>query len=81
MLQLSVMQVIQSIAQWWICDWRPSKYVKDDNSNAELDSMLSYGRHLTGFRFLTRIGMNLVRILIGYVSGANALGLYYIAYK
>ena len=80
-LQLSVMQVIQSIAQWWICDWRPSKYVKDDNSNAELDSMLSYGRHLTGFRFLTRIGMNIDRILIGYVSGANALGLYYIAYK
>ena len=75
------MQVIQSIAQWWVCDWRPSKYVPDDKLSQELDSTLSYGRHLTGFRFLTRIGMHLDRILIGYVSGANALGLYHVAYK
>jgi len=80
-LQLSVMQVTQSIAQWWVCDWRPSKYVKDDRLNAELNSTMSYGKHLTGFRFLTRIGMHLDRILIGYVSGANALGLYSVAYK
>ena len=80
-LQLTSMQLVQSIAQWWICDWRPSKYVRNDPLNAELDSTLSYGKHLTGFRFLTRIGMNLDRILIGYISGASALGLYQIAYK
>ena len=80
-LQLAVMQVAQSIAQWWVCDWRPSKYVKDDKLNAQLSSTMSYGKHLTGFRFLTRIGMHLDRILIGYVSGANALGLYSVAYK
>ena len=80
-LQITVMQVTQSIGQWWICDWRPSKYVKDDKLDAELGSTLSYGKHLTGFRFLTRIGMHLDRILIGYVSGANVLGLYSVAYK
>ena len=80
-LQLSVMQVTQSVAQWWVCDWRPSKYVKDDKLNAQLGSTMSYGKHLTGFRFLTRIGMHLDRVLIGYVSGANALGLYSVAYK
>ena len=80
-LQLSVMQIVQSIAQWCVCDWRPSKYVNDDELNAELNSTLSYGKHLTGFRFLTRIGMHLDRILVGYVSGANALGLYSVAYK
>jgi O-antigen/teichoic acid export membrane protein len=80
-LQLVVMQIVQSIAHWWFCDWRPSKYVQDDGLNTELSSMLSYGKHLTGFRFLTRIGMHLDRILIGYLSGANALGLYYVAYK
>ena len=80
-LQLSVMQVVQSIAQWWVCDWRPSKYVKDAQMDAELGSTMSYGKHLTGFRFLTRIGMHLDRILIGYVSGANAVGLYSVAYK
>jgi O-antigen/teichoic acid export membrane protein len=80
-LQLSVMQIVQSIGHWWVCDWRPSKYVRDDSLNAELSSMMSYGKHLTGFRFLTRIGMHLDRIVIGYFSGANALGLYYVAYK
>ena len=80
-LQLAVMQVIQSIAQWLVCDWRPSKYVPDDKLNAELDSTMSYGKHLTGFRFLTRIGMHLDRILIGYISGASVLGLYSVAYK
>ncbi len=80
-LQLAVMQVAQSIGQWLVCDWRPSKYVKDDKLDAELGETLSYGKHLTGFRFLTRIGMHLDRILVGYVSGANALGLYYVAYK
>ena len=80
-LQLSVMQVTQSIAQWWVCDWRPSKYIKDDKLDAELSAIVSYGKHLTGFRFLTRIGMHLDRILIGYVSGASALGLYSVAYK
>ena len=80
-IQLVVMQLVQSAAQWWVCDWRPSKYVKDDSLDAELSSTLSYGKHLTGFRFLTRIGMHLDRILIGYVSGASALGLYQVAYK
>lgn len=80
-LQLVVMQIIQSIAQWWICDWRPSKYVQNKQLNTELASVLSYGKHLTGFRFLTRIGMHLDRILIGYISGSNALGLYHVAYK
>ena len=80
-LQLATMQVSQSIAQWWVCDWRPGKYVRDDKLNIELSSTLSYGIHLTGFRFLTRIAMHLDRILIGYFSGANALGLYSVAYK
>lgn len=80
-IQLVVMQLTESIAQWWICNWRPSKYVKDNSLNLELSSTMSYGKHLTGFRFLTRIGMHLDRILIGYVSGASALGLYQVAYK
>ena len=81
-LQLVVMQVTQSIAYWLFCDWRPKRYVK---KNAKLDSnmqaMFSYGANLTGFRFITRIGMQLDRILIGYVGGAGALGLYHVAYK
>lgn len=80
-LQLVVMQLIQSIAYLIICPWRPEKYIKSDKNDANLQAMFSYGAHLTGFRFLMRIGMQLDRILVGYLSGAKALGLYQIAYK
>lgn len=84
-LQLVVMQFIQSIAYLIICPWRPEKYsktkIRSHKSDTNFQAMFSYGAHLTGFRFLTRIGMQLDRILVGYLSGATALGLYQIAYK
>ncbi|MBE9212591.1 lipopolysaccharide biosynthesis protein [Plectonema cf. radiosum LEGE 06105] len=80
-LQLVVMQLIQSIAYLIICPWRPEKYITNKKTNADFQAMFSYGAHLTGFRFLMRIGMQLDRILIGYLSGAAALGLYQVAYK
>ena len=80
-LQLVVMQLIQSIGYLIICPWLPEKQIQSKKTDANLQAMLSYGTHLTGFRFLMRIGMQLDRILIGYLSGATALGLYQVAYK
>ncbi len=80
-LQLVVMQLIQSIGYLIICPWLPEKQIKSEKTNVNLQAMLSYGAHLTGFRFLMRIGMQLDRILVGYLSGATALGLYQVAYK
>ncbi|WP_026736718.1 lipopolysaccharide biosynthesis protein [Fischerella sp. PCC 9605] len=79
-LQVLVMQLTQSVASWFVCGWRPAKYVKNTKLDANLREMLSYGAHLSGFRFLTRIGMQLDRILVGYFSGAGALGFYHVAY-
>ncbi len=80
-LQLVVMQLIQSIGYLIICPWLPEKQIKSEKSHVDLQAMFSYGAHLTGFRFLMRIGMQLDRILVGYLSGATALGLYQVAYK
>lgn len=80
-LQIVVMQLTQSVAIWFVCGWRPAKYVKSSQLDSDLRAMLSYGAHLTGFRFLTRFATQLDRILVGYLSGAQALGLYYVAYK
>ncbi|MBV6624756.1 MAG: lipopolysaccharide biosynthesis protein [Rivularia sp. (in: Bacteria)] len=86
-LQLVVMQLVQSIAYLIVCPWLPEKQIKQHTSNqknqqdSNLQAILSYGAHLTGFRFLMRIGMQLDRILIGYLSGATALGFYQVAYK
>lgn len=79
--QIVVMQLTQSALSWLVCGWQPTNYVKKAKLDSDLRSMLSYGVHLTGFRFLTRIGNQLDRILIGYFNGAPALGLYYVAYK
>lgn len=78
-LQLVVMQLTQSVASWFVCGWRPFKYVRDA-LDTNLRPMLAYGAHLSGFRFLTRFGMEFDRIIIGYSSGAAALGLYQVAY-
>jgi len=79
-LQVVVMQVVQSLAYWVSCGWRPSreKFADEDHS---LRTMFSSGAHLTGFRFITRIGMQMDRILVGYISGATALGFYDVAYR
>ncbi|MBF2063849.1 MAG: lipopolysaccharide biosynthesis protein [Calothrix sp. C42_A2020_038] len=81
-LQVVVVQFIQSIACWFVCDWRPAGYSKDFLTlDANLRSMFAYGGYLTAFRVFTRLGKRLDRILIGYFSGARALGLYDVAYR
>jgi O-antigen/teichoic acid export membrane protein len=79
-LQIVVVQFVQSIAYWIFCPWRPARYVQGA-PNQQLREMLNFGTHLTGFRFLTRFGMQLDRILVGYIGGATTLGLYQVAYK
>ena len=91
-LQIVVMQVLQSAAYWITCGWRPSststkkrptKGLNKGSSSAdgEMRSLLSYGANLTGFRFITRIGMQMDRILLGYISGTTALGFYDVSYR
>lgn len=80
-LQVTVMQIVQGIAYWLVCPWRPTNFVWGHQLDIDLKHMVSYGAHLTGFRFLTRVGMQLDRITIGAVGGASALGLYQVAYQ
>ncbi len=47
----------------------------------DLRSTLSYGANLTGFRVISRLGMKMDRILLGYSGGASALGFYSMAYQ
>lgn len=89
-LQVVVLQVVEGIACWITCKWRPSlpASTKADRHSLtpkqpadSIRSMFSYSAHLTGFRFITRIGMQMDRILVGYISGAAALGFYDVAYR
>ncbi len=96
-LQIVIMQIVQGSAYWLTCGWQPNWKKESTNNiqpssqkndsqktnlqNNGLQSMLSYGAHLTGFRFITRVGMQLDRILVGYISGATTLGFYDVAYR
>ncbi|MBW4485932.1 MAG: lipopolysaccharide biosynthesis protein [Tildeniella torsiva UHER 1998/13D] len=78
-LQIVVMQVIQGGAYWLLCSWRPTPAAA--GGVTDLRPMVSYGAHLSGYRFLTRVGTQIDRVLLGYLSGAQALGLYSVAYQ
>jgi O-antigen/teichoic acid export membrane protein len=80
-LQLAIQQVIRGIAYWIFCDWRPYNPIKSAQFKTNLRSTVSYGLHLTGFRFVSRLGMKMDRILLGYFGGASALGFYAVAYQ
>ena len=72
----------KGVAMWRVSGWRPARYSDVAGAHPpEIASMISYGRHLTGFRILSEIGRNLDRVLVGYLSGPGAAGLYDNSYR
>lgn len=81
-LQFMSTSFSRGLLVWWRCRWRPAWQAwHAERSTSGFRSLLSYGVHLTGFRFAERLALSSDRILIGYVSGARPLGLYDNAYK
>ncbi len=80
-LQLVVYQVVQSLSYWLAHSWRPAWPAHLTKLGPETRTMLSYGAHLSGFHLINRVGMEMDRVLVGYVNGASALGLYAVAYN
>ncbi len=54
-LQLTALQVSQSLAYRIFCDWRPHRVENTARAKKSLRSALSYGIHLTGFRCISRV--------------------------
>lgn len=80
-IQVVIVQFTQSIACWIVYPWQPNSYSQAAQAKIDLSQSISYGSHLSAYRFLTRIGMFLDRVLIGYFGNAATLGLYYMAYQ
>ena len=79
-VQFLVTTLVSTTAAWWVCDWRP-RWADRRRKGAELGSMLHFSGYYTGFSVFTHIGRNLDRVLVGYISGAAAMGLYDRAYR
>ena len=72
----------KALALWLACDWRPDgPTAHAEDALDGLQAMRSYGFHYTGSSVLGHVSRNLDRVLIGYVSGAAALGLYDNAFR
>jgi O-antigen/teichoic acid export membrane protein len=72
-----VLAMVTIIGLWTACKWRPGLPAR----GAGVSSMLSYGRNLAGFHFMTYFARNLDNALIGKVWGPYQLGIYSRAYQ
>lgn len=68
---------IYFVGVWIACRWRPGWPSK----NANIKSMVAFGRNLTAFRSLNYFSRNFDNVVIGRVWGAQELGLYAKAYQ
>ena len=81
-LQFLVTRLSSTAAAWIACDWRPRwGDRRREDAGLELQSLLSFGGYYTGFSVVAHLGRNLDRVLVGYLSGAAAMGLYDKAYR
>ncbi len=80
--QFASQNLARSAAIWFSSGWQPARNARHaDTRTSELREILSYGRQYTGSRILAHVGRNLDRVLIGYFSGATAVGLYDNAFR
>ncbi|MBE9138520.1 lipopolysaccharide biosynthesis protein [Nodosilinea sp. LEGE 07088] len=80
-LQLVIYQTAQGLGYWLTCSWRPSRPEKLTQLSQDIRTMFAYGANLSGFHLVNRVGIEMDRVLVGYVNGASALGLYSVAYN
>jgi PST family polysaccharide transporter len=72
----------QTVATWIACPWRPeslrgSLFKRDAN----VSSILRYGKHVTAARMFLYVGRNTDNMLIGHFIGASVLGIYQKSYQ
>ena len=69
--------VFIALGTWLCCPWRPESPRKHIN----IDHLVKFGRHLTGFNVIVFLTANLDQILIGKLYGPAQLGIYRQAYQ
>jgi PST family polysaccharide transporter len=77
LLQIVITDLSRSAMLWSFCRWRPTRPSgQGSQSRTALRLTRSYWAEFSGFRFLTWIGGQLDRVLVGVAGGAAVLGLY-----
>lgn len=69
--------IADALGAWIACGWRPGL----PRRHCGVLSMIKFGSSITGFRTINYFSRNADNILIGRFQGAQALGVYSIAYR
>ncbi len=75
-VQYILWQSIRSSILIGVSRWKPCSPRKAAAANSQIREMLAFSRDLTFSRVIAHIGRNIDRVVVGYRSGAYALGLY-----
>jgi O-antigen/teichoic acid export membrane protein len=68
-------------ALWIASGWRPALTGHPPQSDPRVGSILRQGAHIAGFEMVNYFGRNTDNVVVGYVGGATALGLYDSAWR
>lgn len=79
-VQFVVTAAAHSAGVWLACGWRPRR-PGAAGATPGLSALLAYGRDSTAYNVLIHVGHNLDRVLVGYLRGAGAMGLYDNSYR
>jgi O-antigen/teichoic acid export membrane protein len=73
-------EVLRALGTWFACNWRPSS-PPWRGGGADIRELTRYAGYLGGYQALVKCARSLDRVLVGYMSGAAAAGLYYNAHR
>lgn len=76
-IQGLVFALLETIALWTICDWRPDFLL----NKSKVASYLRFGAGITGFDVVNHFSRNMDNVFVGKFVGSVALGLYSKAYQ
>lgn len=79
--QFIVWQVGRAVSVWIVTGWMPASLRAAREARRQIRQLLSFGAYLTGYRVIAHAGRDIDRVLVGYVGGPQALGLYDAAFR
>ena len=78
--QVLIAELLRAVGAWFACSWRPSAPPRR-SGGADIRELTKYAGYLSGYQVLVKFARYMDRVLVGYVSGAAAAGLYYNAQR
>jgi len=72
-----VYSCVYAAAIWQVCRWRPGRPRRESG----VGPLVAFGMHLSGFRFLNHLALNLDTVFVGRFRGPLEAGIYDRAYR